>query len=116
MTTQEIVKVLKCCTDLTSPYVCERCLIRHDPLIDCNSLRRQAADLIESLEAELEQAKRERNAAIKNANSCRACKHAKPWKVNSSLVSCDKLNINKIATGCPYFEWRGPCAQNGGAE
>ncbi len=62
MTTQEIVKVLKCCTDLTSPYVCERCPIRHGSLTDCNSLRRQAADLIESLTAELEQVKQERDA------------------------------------------------------
>lgn len=113
MTTQEIVKALITCGENDS---CDGCPMFTYPAGCVGRLHRYAADVIESMTAELEQVKRERNAAIKDANSCRACKHAKPWNVNSYLVSCDKLNINKIATGCPYFEWRGPCAQNGGAE
>ncbi len=121
MTTQEIVNALKCCTDLTSPYVCERCPIRHDTLTDCNSLRRQAAELIESLTAELEQTKRERDTWKRRAEAAER-------DITSMLESCDFEIRHEYCARCypsnqcntdecaGYAKWRGPCAENGGTD
>lgn len=67
---------------------------------------------MEAQTAELEQVKRKLDAAltdIKITKSCRICKHE------------DEGENSEICSTCLYwcgvnnFEWRGPCAKNGGA-
>lgn len=70
-----------------------------------------AADLIESLSAELEQVKRERDAAVEDLHlwGCFSCKHA-GYSHSEICASC-VYNRNRIAkgyvSGKNRYEWRG---------
>lgn len=67
---------------------------------------------------------KELQAALKEiGGTCRLCKNAKPYdkafSVCSPLRICEHLKDLNIAAatrqkGCEYFEWRGPCKENGG--
>ena len=80
----------------------------------------EAADMIEQLTAELEQTTRERDAAIRELHNgvyhlCISCKSCR------GKDGCEKFGKRDIAEGeyvamCGQYEWRGPCAQNGGVE
>lgn len=125
MTTQEIVKALRCCKQWEGCdcCVCVECSLYTADTEECEELKNQAADLIESLTAELEttrhqleQAKQERNAwkllaeaAVNDFGKCCAiCK----YNTESMCVNPNGcLNISGTNTG---WEWRGPCAENGG--
>lgn len=89
----------------------------------------EAADMIEKLSAELEQVKRERDAAIADMEEvqgciCQACKHYYQPDPNVRKWSCRVLgeywaDICDHDGGlllCGSFKWRGPCAENGGAD
>lgn len=69
------------------------------------------ADIIEQLSSELEQVKRERDAAINElkdaVEACEYCKKFAKRSFCSELENCDE---------CCGWEWRGPCAENGGAD
>lgn len=74
----------------------------------------EAADLIESLAAELERVKRERNAAIQDfelvsISLCRTCKnYRKPtakWR-KGSCVELPDASVTCVGS-CSWFEWRG---------
>lgn len=71
----------------------------------------EMADLIEQLTAELEQVKRERDAAVKELSSAvDACEYCS--KLDTRLTCPEWQECNK----CCGWKWRGPCAENGGAE
>ncbi len=59
LTQQELVMAIRCCTSDNACFDCPLCNADVD---DCNDKQRQAADLIETLMAELEQVKRERES------------------------------------------------------
>lgn len=74
---------------------------------DCHYTR--IADLIESLSAELEQVKRERDAAVADMQKtpislCEACAHYHTGYPCSGGKYVDKINIT---IACTMFEWRG---------
>ena len=56
------------------------------------------------LRAELEQVKRERDAARHDAKGCHTC---------AKFRQCDPLSGHAQCLG---YKWRGPCAENGGTE
>ena len=70
------------------------------------------------LTAELEQVKRERDAAVWELGSgkscCASCKHDDTRGRDEPCRTCLK-SLNFFDTPSRY-EWRGPCAENGGAE
>ena len=62
----------------------------------------------------LEEAERERDAAVRDIeihDGCEACKHADLLETDSPCREC-------LASSewFPLWQWRGPCAENGGAE
>lgn len=75
-------------------------------------------DFIENLAAELEKVKRERDALmhdLREARHCASCKHLeekeelnKHYDVPSQCFDCISERSRHL--------WRGPCAENGGAE
>ena len=77
----------------------------------CGTLENVAADLIEKLASELEQAKREQDAAKRDlelsVEKCEYCKKAPAFKTCPKWQEC---------SDCYGWEWRGPCAENGGTE
>lgn len=80
-----------------------------------DAIAEQARQLKEAL-AEIEQVKRERDAAvdaIRSGGSCPHCKHNLGRNTNTGLPMCSK-HIDYPDGQC--FEWRGPCAENGGTE
>jgi hypothetical protein len=80
-------------------------------LYDTGKIINACADLIESLTAELEQAKRERDAAVKDLHmwGCFSCKHA--GYAHSEICASCVYNRNRIAkgyvSGKNRYEWRG---------
>ena len=76
----------------------------------------EAADLIESLSAELERVKRERDAAVRdiyNMKACALCKHYPNGEQCETYfllcVECDNENcICKECVNGEKLEWRGP--------
>lgn len=65
------------------------------------SLEDDAADLIESISVELEQVKRERDAAVADINMCCPC--------DVCTRSCTSYKVNPYDE-CAEFEWRGVSA------
>lgn len=118
MTTQDVLKALRCCTakpysdcDDECPYYWCDC--------DKEELMKMAADQIESLSAELEQVKQERDtwelraeaaeydmrkAIMGTGSSCKSCKY--PIQDDAPCRVCNCVS---------HWQWRGPCAENGGA-
>lgn len=85
-------------------------------------LLNEAAEMLQDLAAELEQVKRERDAALTdlwNMCSCKKCKH-----IGSSATDDSKCGDCWLRTvpGHPElshrtnWEWRGLCKENGGTE
>lgn len=70
-----------------------------------------AADLIESLSAELEQVKRERDAAVEDMRGrCFACAHARPHDKYPNLNVCQFIPVALGGQGvreCELWQWRG---------
>lgn len=88
---------------------CNTCPINeycfHDGM---RTMRNEAADLIESLAAELEQVKRERDAAVEDLKLwfCFSCK-------NQLTPFCQECSCNRVRlikgylSGRNHYEWRG---------
>lgn len=107
----------KACADCVF-YVNDWCRhLKKDSHCEDNT-EHEAADMIEQLTAELEQVKRERDAAVWELGSgkscCASCKHDDTRGRDEPCRTCLK-SINLFDTPSRY-EWRGPCAENGGAE
>ena len=85
------------------------------------AIAEQARQLKETL-AELEQVKRERDAAVRDIKNvvthypCYVCKHSQ----YAHGCGCDiAVNLQSEEWKCSkgeFFEWRGSCAENGGTE
>ena len=73
-----------------------------------------ATDLIEELTAELEQVKRERDAAVRDLREQNACAHCKHYQPGNLAANCEHecMFISGSKTG---WQWRGVCEENGGA-
>jgi len=77
----------------------------------------EAAELLRDLSGELEQVKRERDAALTdlwNMCSCKKCKH-----IGSVNGKCDDCWLRTIPghselSHRTHWEWRGMCVENGG--
>lgn len=94
MTTQEIVKALRCCGEDESAK-CELCPLCDEPLEDCCNMYQRAAYLIESMTAELEQAKQERDT----------------WERRGEAVERDLHSIIRYAEdGCLFCAHHLTCA------
>ena len=96
MTHDEIVKALKLCA---GDRCCEGCIeeqsVRHWQIV-----MREAADLIESLQANLAASQRREKSAVEDARQgsvCRTCHY-----LNNG---CEPLNLD---AGCHKWQWRGP--------
>lgn len=83
------------------------------PVAAC-SIIRTAADLLESLAAELEQVACERNAAIQDfelvsISLCRTCKNYRKPTAKRRKGSCVELPDASVTCvgSCSWFEWRG---------
>lgn len=82
-----------------------------EPVRVVNDRLRTAALFLESLAAELEQVKRERDAAVKDLHlwGCFSCKHA--GYAHSEICASCVYNRNRIAkgyvSGKNRYEWRG---------
>lgn len=80
-----------------------------------------AHDLIEQLTAELKQVKRERDAAVRDLRiadmSCVLCRHSNlEIDCNFECSGCEPKCPCGVCMGNSQYEWRGACAENGGAE
>ena len=84
---------------------CHRCIYKNIPCMQittgayCGAMSHEAARLIESLYAELEQVERERDAAVQDLNACCPC------EVCTRSCTYDKVNAYDE---CADFQWRGP--------
>lgn len=70
-----------------------------------------AADLIESLSAELEQVKRERDALMDELRGrCYSCANVKPYEKIPRMNVCEHIKVafsGEGKRGCEYWQWRG---------
>lgn len=92
-----------------------------DDIGKCTSdMARDALALIKTLQKQNERLKRRLNAAIHDlrfVSHCRTCKH---FRENGG--ACTGLQVCRVPArpgweyNGPWYEWRGPCAENGGAE
>lgn len=75
----------------------------------CTTMMHKAADLIESLSAELEQVKRERDAAVEDLRThgvlCVLCLHEKKSVNEEPCKSCSHASTSNRHTN---WQWRGP--------
>lgn len=108
---KRIIAGLRFCAHAFNCYDCPAT----DDLCNMNDeLQDKAADLIEQLTAELEQVRRERDAAVRDLSvhdHCALCKHY-DCRIDDS--PCRECLDSKKAWA--LWQWRGPCAENGGAE
>ncbi len=137
MTKQEIVKALRYCSGSGFGYsLCGVCPLGDKPKRICRDLYRHAADQIESLTAELEttrhqleQTKQKRDAWKLRAEAavqelqgaCWCCVHGMGYEVLPGCVAyqCNYHDSKPDRTyryKCEDWEWRGPCAENGGID
>jgi hypothetical protein len=87
---------------------CNSCIFSR--LGDCRSfddcLERTAADLIESLSAELEQVKQERDAAVEDLRSAAYCGDCVNYTTAIENEPCKACLVNRGFTK-PNWQWRG---------
>ena len=113
MTDKELTDVLRNCYRGS----CRDCILNTDA--ECSVImRREAADAIERLTAEVERRTRERDAAVTDMCNivthypCYVCKHTQ----HAHVYGCDLvLDLNTDNWRChkgERFEWRGVCAEN----
>ena len=107
MNADVIVKALRHCYN-EDIHGCEGCPINDIDLCYEANLELSAADLIESLQAQLAESQRRERAAVEDletAESCITCEH--DW-------DCEYSNSN----GCSIanYKWRGPQEGEGNAE
>lgn len=99
----------KACADCVF-YVNDWCRhLKKDSHCEDNT-EHEAADMIEQLTAELEQVKRERDAAVNDIP--KDCGNCRKNFSNRTHQQCEKWPCGK----CCGWQWRGPCAENGGVE
>lgn len=107
---EEIKELLACCYGDTKRRLCEKCpnaiKVESYPMLVCKDFDAAgecALALIQQLEAERDQYKRERDAAVKElrrTHNCNICKHHK-----KSGGTCDGWSV--CGYNIPSWEWRG---------
>lgn len=103
---KKIVDGLRCCNEIPHDCTKKGCYLASSKRICVMALRDDAADLIERLSEELDQVKRERDAAINDMRKyyglCSTCKHK------------DGVKCKLYEEGCKpcKWQWRGVCAEN----
>lgn len=128
MTTQEIVEALRSCSEGSGG--CFHCLLYTAPQSSCYDMYGKAADLIETLTAELvttrhqlEQVEQECEAWKRRAVAaerdlghmipCYTC-NVRPVGEARECNGCNAMPLNGWKRS--HYAWRGPCKENGGAE
>lgn len=89
-------------TDCAEQSACADCPLRAWCRTDEVLLNKDTADLIESLAAELEQVKRERDAAVDDLSAHRHCDDCGLYELQG--VRCMQC---RRYTERPYWQWRG---------
>lgn len=113
--TNEVERIVEALRVVCREYECDECpsyawCHSNEQCLDCD-----AADLIESLAVELEQVKRERDAAVEDLRQaaiylCCACKKYHHAVQGGSHHYCDEIGERddfEGAIACGMFEWRG---------
>ena len=102
----EMLRLGACCG------VCHRSHVTDDDDYECEHRgaatlnMNKAADLIESLSAELEHVKRERDAAVEDMERGRICCACKHEKSNINEEPCNTCTRSVVGTW-PNWQWRG---------
>ena len=108
MNANEIVGALRCC-NRSKGHRCSECPVfsRYEHRICKATVDRFAADLIESLQAQLAASQRRERAAVEEIYkiaACDACKHYDPDENDCAKPMVDSHRC---------FEWHGPMAGEG---
>lgn len=99
---RKVVNRLKYLNEVAYGYHIDGCVMGMK-VDEFESMMEQAADMIERLSAELEAAKRDLGIlAVHPDQFCNMCKHY----LTQLCIACDDYE----------WEWRGLCAENGGAD
>lgn len=98
---KRIVEALRMCP--VSGYSCNDCPV-YTPGITCQN-ELNAADLIESLSAELEQVKQERDAAVEDLRSAAYCGDCVNYTTAIEVEPCKACFANRGFTK-PNWQWR----------
>ena len=113
MNAEEIVKALRCC-NRSKGHRCSECPVfsRYEHRICKATVDRFAADLIESLQAQLAASQRREQAAVEDIHEIDRfngkCFRCKSW----NGVRC-KRGYSVNASFCNDWQWRGPQAGKG---
>lgn len=82
----------------------------HEEADPCTVME-EAISLIESLSAELEQVKRERDALMDELRGrCYSCANVKPYEKIPRMNVCEHIKVvfsGEGKRGCEYWQWRG---------
>ena len=109
MTDKKIVYALRCCAQDWNCFECgSRCPYFNVGNHCEDKLESDAADLIERLSEELEQVKRERDAAIRDARRGGHCVKCKHWGTKRCLDCCYSFGVGENDN----WEWRGVVKEN----
>ena len=99
------------CYDLRTGEKCPDYDSCQKKVADNVSRNESLADLIESLCAELEQVKRERDALMDELRGrCYSCANVKPYEKIPRMNVCEHIKVafsGEWKRGCEYWQWRG---------
>jgi hypothetical protein len=107
---QEIVKALRCCGIHTDDKNCGECPICSSDT-PCPDLMPHAADLLESLSAQLTESQRRERAAVKDIGRNWMCASCERRVAGHEWCNCEDRHFVKTdsdAVTCSKFVWRGP--------
>lgn len=110
---EEIKKALALCVNANPyNYPCDECPyveVEDEDEDGCKSMMKDALALIQQLEAENAELKRELGAAIMALATC-----AMDGLDGNICNYCTRKNCDEQDLHYECFEWRGPCEENGG--
>lgn len=109
---EKIVRILRRCYE---GGLCGGCDYKDEAYYigSCNIMSK-AADMIECLSAELEQVKRERDAAVYDLSLNANCAVCGNYSKCAEWMSARCAEFIDAGNASPFFDWRGVCKENGG--